>query len=393
MSIGKLLYLDDDGLHRPTYPELLQYLTARARDIYGPAVSLDAATPDGQMLAVFAEALYDCSELCGAVYNSLAPSTADPAALRRNVAINGITPGIGSLGSVDIEFFGEVGTRLDANAITVGNSSGERWVLGANLVIPASGSIIGTCYSTEFGGSAAEPATVTRIHTPIRGLARVSNPTPGVPGGAPETTVALRLRQRESVSHGSSDNMTGLIAAVRELGGVSKVFGASNPTSSVDANGLPANAMQISVVGGDATEIAQVIAARKGPGAPMVGNTTVTVQVGSQPLGVKFMRPGDVGIEVQIDLLALPGWLSTTGDQMRQQIVDWIQGADIAARLRHATLTRVVDGVGDTYDAFSVKWRRAGAGAYTEDSIQLSISEVASINVSNITITVHAVMP
>ncbi len=69
-------YIDETGLHMPTYEDRLQDLTEAYRTIFGLQAILDPSMPDYQLLSVFARALDDTSALVLQSYNARNPSYA-----------------------------------------------------------------------------------------------------------------------------------------------------------------------------------------------------------------------------------------------------------------------------------------------------------------------------
>ena len=69
-------YIDETGLHMPTYEERLEELMTAYRQIFGEEIVLDPAVPDYQLLSVFARALDDTSALVLDDYNSRNPGYA-----------------------------------------------------------------------------------------------------------------------------------------------------------------------------------------------------------------------------------------------------------------------------------------------------------------------------
>ena len=69
-------YIDETGLHMPTYEERLEELMTAYRQIFGEGIVLDPAVPDYQLLSVFARALDDTSALVLDEYHSRNPGYA-----------------------------------------------------------------------------------------------------------------------------------------------------------------------------------------------------------------------------------------------------------------------------------------------------------------------------
>lgn len=74
-------YIDDTGIHMPTYEDRLQDLLAAYRSIFGLDARLTPEVPDYQLLSVFARALDDTSALVLQAYNARDPMLATGAAL------------------------------------------------------------------------------------------------------------------------------------------------------------------------------------------------------------------------------------------------------------------------------------------------------------------------
>ena len=66
-------YIDDTGLHMPTYEDRLADLVSAYRSIFGMEAELSESVPDYQLLSVFAKALDDASALVLQAYNSRNP--------------------------------------------------------------------------------------------------------------------------------------------------------------------------------------------------------------------------------------------------------------------------------------------------------------------------------
>ena len=82
--------ITDAGIISPSYADIYAQLKNAYWSIYGTDANLDDDTQDGQLLAVFAQAIYDCNQTAVKVYNSFSPGTAQGPALSSNVKINGI---------------------------------------------------------------------------------------------------------------------------------------------------------------------------------------------------------------------------------------------------------------------------------------------------------------
>ena len=74
-------YIDETGIHMPTYEERLEDLISAYRGIFGVESELGPEAPDYQLLSVFAKALDDTSALVVDAFNSRNPFYARGAGL------------------------------------------------------------------------------------------------------------------------------------------------------------------------------------------------------------------------------------------------------------------------------------------------------------------------
>jgi uncharacterized phage protein gp47/JayE len=329
--------IDASGILKPDYADVLAYLEAEFRSIYGEDIVITPDSQDGQMLAIFAAAIDDANAMALQVYNAFSPSSARGVGLSSVVKINGIKRLVASYSTVDLLITGQAGTTI-TNGIAQ-DASGAQWLLPASVTIPVDGDITVTATAKELGAVLAASGTVTTIGTPTRGWQTVTNPTAAVAGAPVEEDATLRRRQTVSTALPSRTVFEGTIGAVASISGVTRWKGYENDTGSTDANGLPAHSISLVVLGGDATAIAQAIADKKGPGAATYGTTSVDI---TDEFGVtraiKFYRPTNATIKVAIAITALAGFTTAIETAIKQACVDWINGLDIGEDVEFAEM-------------------------------------------------------
>ncbi len=102
-------YIDDTGIHMPTYEDRLEDLVTAYRNIFGIESELSAAVPDYQLLSVFAKALDDTSALVVQDFNSRNPMYASGTALDLLLPQYGLTR---TAGETDAEVRAWIRTSL-----------------------------------------------------------------------------------------------------------------------------------------------------------------------------------------------------------------------------------------------------------------------------------------
>lgn len=386
-------YIDETGFHAPSYPEILEAQQQNFRAVFGQDVYLEADSQEGQMLAQFSLALYDAYQLAGSVYNAFSPQTAQGAGLSRMVKLNGLRRKVATNSTVDVRIVGVAGTIISSGVVQ--DVARQRWNLPTSVVIPETGEITVTATAQELGDLQAASGEVSSIVTPTRGWQSVSNAAAATPGAPVETDYALRRRQAVSTSLPSQTVLEGIVGAVANLDGVIRFKGYENDDDSTDANGLPPGAISIVVEGGDDAAIAQAIAVKKTPGGPTYGTTSVVVRDSfGMPNTIRFFRPTPVAVDLVITLAPLPGYVSTTGQAILENLANALNdlaiGEDVLwSRLFTPINAAEPDASRKTFDLVTLAIGRH-EGTLATANLELAFDEVATGDVANMTISIES---
>lgn len=316
------------GITAPAYSDILDFLKSKYQAIYGADTYLEDDSQDGQLLAIFASSINDANAVAISVYNAFSPSTAQGANLSSVVKINGIARAVPSASTVDVTIVGVVGTTITNGVVQDTNQ--VKWDLPATVTIPPAGQITVTATCETTGAVSAAAGTVTTIATPTRGWQTVTNASAAAMGNPVEEDADLRVRQSSSTALPSLTVLDGIIGAVKAVTGVTRVAAYENDTNVIDSNGLPPHVISLVVEGGDATAIANAIAAKKTPGGGTYGTTQVVVtDVYSIPHPINFFRPTPQAITAVVNLKALAGYSSAVGTRVQQAISDYVNSVAI----------------------------------------------------------------
>lgn len=328
-SLAELCYIDSAGFHLADYEDFLAFNQDALRTIYGQDINLDADSQDGQLCAHIAQAQYDLGCLCGSVFNSYSPSSAIGDALSRQVKINGIARHGATNSTVDLVLKGDAGTGIIGGQAK--DQADNIWLI-PDVTIPVSGEITVTATAQQAGPISASPGTVTKINTPTAGWISVTNPSEAHAGSDAETDAALRIRQTYSTALPAQSVVKGIEGAISNLDGVTRLRVYENDTSETDANGIPSHSISAVVEGGSAEEIAETIRVKKPAGTGTYGSTNITlIDSEGSPITIRFFRPTQVEVHVRITLNPLAGYSSTYGDELREEVVNYINSLSIGA--------------------------------------------------------------
>jgi uncharacterized phage protein gp47/JayE len=382
-------YMDDTGIHVPSYPDVLEDLKNEFRAIYGPDVYLEPDSQEGALCAVFALRQYDCYTLAASVYNAYSPQTAQGVGLSSVVKTNGIRRHEADYSQIDLRIVGQAGTTITRGIAS--DEAEQRWLLPEVVVIPLAGEITVTAQAEDIGEIRAAPGEVNTIATPTRGWQAVTNPLAAVAGAPVETDAALRTRQRISTALPSRSIFDGTEGAVASLPGVTRSRGYENDTDVPDVNGIPPHSISFVVEGGDAQMIADTIAVKKGPGCGTYGSTLVnTADKWGTPSAIKFFRPAIVDVAVFVQIQPLQGYFAITGERIRQNIAAYINslriGDDILLSKLYSPINSAEPESGQrTFDVVSLAIGTAG-GATAQANMDITFNEAAHCAVDDVTV-------
>ena len=353
MLITELVYIDDEGYHYEDYPSFLTWLQDEYKAIYGADVYLEADSQDGQWIAVQAKAFYDQAALGASIYNSFSPSTGQGLGLARNVKINGLNKRSATYSTADLFIVGQPGTII-TNGVAI-DSLDQKWNLPSTVTIPGGGEITVTATAQLIGALSAEADTIDQIFTPTLGWQSVNNVADATEGVAVETDAQLRIRQAQSTANPSLTVLEGTTGAVFNLAGVTKVRGYENDTGSTDSDGLPAHSISIVADGGVILDIAQTIALHKTRGTSTYGTTEQLVYDSKgMPLNIKFYRPDEVTIKVEITVTVTAAWSNAFIPLIQEAVANTINanriGDDTLITKLYAPAYLVGTAPGQTFD-------------------------------------------
>ena len=397
--------LSATGITAPSYADILTALQNDYYTIYGSDAVLTADSTDGQWLSIQAQAFFDLGQVCVAVYNSFSPATAQGAALSSVVKINGIARKVPTASTATVTIVGVAGTIITGGIVGDNQSLGTQWALPASVTIPVGGSITETATCTVLGATAAAPATLVNILTPTAGWQTVTNAAAATLGAPTESDAALRTRQAVSTSLSALTPLDAIWAAVANTAGVGRTIVYQNNTGSVDTAGRPAHSITVVAEGGDMDLIAAAIAAKKGSGPSTYGTTARTV-IDAKGVAevINYYQLTTVPITLTINIKALTGYLSTTGDLVKASVAGFINALPIGetsyvnrlyapANLRgDEALTATgytqaaLEALTETYNVTSILQSRTGPPAASD--VAMAFYEAASCVVTDITIVV-----
>lgn len=384
-------YVDESGLHYPTYDDILDDLILQMQTIYGAGIYLGSDSKDYQMLSMFANKIHDTYQAAEIAYNAHSPVTAIGTGLDYICAMNGITRKMATKSTVMLTLSGDPGTVIENGKVM--DANGYLWDLPESVTLSNTGAASVEAICEQPGIIPAEADTITNIATPTDGWVSVTNPGAATVGTATETDSELRGRQGESVAQPSQSILMGLKSGLQSLDDVERVEVYENDTQEEDDNGIPGNSICCVVEGGDEDDIAEMILLKKGMGCGTYGAESVEVEDDEGRINtVNFSYVNYVDVDITVNIKQRAGYAASTATEIATAIVEYLSTFSIGTDLTTSIIWMVAQQVNTDYrtPSFSIQSVAAARHGETQsaDDVVIDFDEVARGNVNNITINV-----
>ncbi|HEB0976104.1 TPA: baseplate J/gp47 family protein [Yersinia enterocolitica] len=267
------LQFDNNGLQTDTFRDLFQTLSDSYKGIYGQDIDLDQESPDGQRVAIEAQARTDIEASLQWLYSQMDPdfNTGD---MQQIIAkLHGLYLRPGSRSQRDLNVATDRPVFLYSGYKII-DQSNQVWFVRQNVTIPA-GTTTVTFFAQDFGKVTGLIADTFTQLTPELGVLSITSDAVAVVGRDEETPEEFRQRRNRSLENPATGSTGAIFAKVAQLPGVTDLNIGENDTK-VDnpATGIPANSIWLVVEGGAVSDIVEVMIKQKGGGTGVKGEVT-----------------------------------------------------------------------------------------------------------------------
>jgi uncharacterized phage protein gp47/JayE len=384
-------YIDAAGFHMPSYADIRDQLISDAQTIFGADIYLGIDSQDYQWISAVASIIYDSFLTSQAAYNSRGPGTAVGSGLDIIVKLNGIKRQKAVYSTCYVTLIGTTGSTITDGV--VGDVNGYNWNLTSPIIIGPDGtaSSLATCQTS--GPVTANPGELKTIVTPTYGWTSVTNAAAASLGAYVETDAQLRSRQAFSTAQPSRTVLEGVKGAIAAVSAVGRFVVYENDTNAIDSYGLPAHSLTAVIESGADLDIGKAIFSKKGPGCYTNGTTSVVVtDKYGVPSTIRFYRPGNIDIDVVVNVKKLAGYTSQITDAIKSALSDFINSLSIGDDLSISSLWGAVLLANDvpTKPVFSITSLTAAKHGQAQGStdIVIAFNEVTRGIIANITVNV-----
>lgn len=374
--------LDKKGLSIPTYPQLLDQLTTKVRQLFGD----DIQTDENSILGIFIRVIAWIQAIeYQDIQDSYLSNYLDQAtgiSLDRLGNNYSVTRNPAQVATVTLQFTGDAGYVIKGSEDSVVYSTVDdiEFNLIDDVTIGADGIGTGEAVSTVKDSTANVPAnSITVIVEPDEHVDSVTNPADASGGTVQETDTNYEARIKLSLQSQAGPTLDGLYTAIYGLPAVEQVQIVENLTMEKDADGNPPNSLHFFVRGGNTKDVAQAILDNIGAGVQTVGSITKSVEdLAGHSHDISFDTATQVPLYLSITLNVTDDFNpETSPDKIRQAIKDYLSSVIMGGNVVFTKLYQAIYNVeGVTYA--EVKIGRTASALATTD-IQLDKFESASI--------------
>jgi len=274
-----------NGFQVASGPAILAGVEGDIQAAFGTTLNFNLNTPQGQLASSEAAVIANVQQLFAFYTQQVDPNYSSGRMQDAIGAIYFITRKPSQPTSLTVACTGGgAGTGVvlpditSMNPAQIVDAAGNIYQLQTSITLPAGGGTVNGIFACTQAGPVVVPASVS-IYQAISGWDSATLVS-GVEGVATEGRQAFEARRQDSVAGNSMGAIGSIIGAVAAVPGVIDYYGINNPSSSpitVSGVSIAPYAIYICVAGGAPAAVAQAIFEKKGPGAPMTGNTTETV--------------------------------------------------------------------------------------------------------------------
>lgn len=383
-------YIDELGMHIPTYDEILQDLLSSMKQIFGSDIYLDEDSMDYQQISIFARKIYDTNALALLVYNNRTANTSVGVGLDNLCSLVGIKRKPATYSECQLTITGDAGTVISNGKASDGVYN---WNLPEEVTIPSNGTIIVQAVCETSGYITAAPNTINTIATPLFGWTGVTNQYAATAGKDVETDANLRARYYVSTMLPAYSIFDSLLASLSSITDVKRVKGYENDTSAESPEGFPPHSVTFVVEDGDEGQIAEMIYNKKTPGCYTNGTTDIEVLSESGNVThIRFYRPTYKNVYVKVNITKLAGYNDSSVDNIKEALVNYIKSADIHDTIYRQILISVVIGQlsSTTSPEFSVTDVQISTdgSTYSQNDLVLAFNEAGISDLNKIQVVV-----
>lgn len=326
------------GFVAPSGPAVLAGVQLDINSAYGRSFNFGLTTPQGQLSSSWGAIIVNANSIFVYYAQQIDPAYSSG---RFQDAIGRLIIGFARKPAEPTALLvacaGAQGVPIPIGAQVADASTGALFQATQAGTIPASGAVTLTFAAVVPGPTPVPQSLKIYLAIPSWDSAAVVT---GVVGKNEEGRAAFEARRVDSVAGNSAGPMGAIIGAVAQVPGVLDYYGFNNNTAgTVTVGGVTIGpfSIYVCIAGGAPADNAAAIFSKKGPGAPMVGNTTVTVYDANPlyaspvPYQIKYQIPSSLQVLFRVAIASGPLVPSSAQTQVQNALLAAFAGNALEA--------------------------------------------------------------
>lgn len=390
--------LDKNGFKRKTYDDLLNDMSAKAKELFGADANVSEKSVLGILIRIMAWFLSLAWMAIEQVYHAGFRKSAEGVQLDKLLPLAGITRQLEEYATGEVTLTGTPGYTVESGFLVSKGDIQFETIEDVTLDSNGKGTVKIIC--TEVGPIGnVEANTITEIVNPDANVAAVTNEKPTSGGRDKETDQEARERADITVEGLGSGTTAAIRAELLKVPGIRAARVLENYEDEPDQFGTPPRSIHAIVLGGEDEEIGRAILNKKGAGIRPHGSTFVYVDdLSGEVKKVGFTRASEVNLFARVTIKTDNTFQADGIEQVKNALVKYIGGADTNGQMLPGlnmgemvyifqaakTIALNVQGIVDVDLEFS-----KDGTIYTSENIEIAINEVAQISADNIEVTVN----
>lgn len=300
--------INENGLIIDEFSTIYNRLADKFKLIYGQDINLEQNSPDGQLLGIITNEIYDLQTLILHIYNSFDPDLAQGVELNKLLKLIAQTRRASTKSIVDITIVANANVTLPADYTIIDENKNE-WIINAETTL-TTGTHTVSFNAVNFGAIEASANTINEVVTVFPEITSVNNVSSAQVGRDEESDVLLRKRRNNLLSVNSNSTIAGIYSKLFLLDTVTDAVIYENATDTYDAlKDLNAHTLWCIIDGGSIDEITKIIATDKTIGTDLKGSVTEDyIETFLKADGttrqythtVKFDRPSEIPLYINL---------------------------------------------------------------------------------------------
>ncbi len=320
------------GFNLKRQSDFISSLEDGYRAVLGDEANLTSDGVFGKILQITAAEMAEQEERIEAAYYASYKDSAESGQLDAVLSLLGIDRLDSARSTVTLRINGSVGTTVPEGTVFTNPANSEQWIVRGEYEIGTGETFVDAALRAETAGPKVCSDATAWSYSTIAGLTSIDWIAGGLTTGREiETDVEYRARSEETLKGLGGGSIPGIIAALENVDGVTRVTIRENRTAETDGEGLPPHSIQIIVAGEYADQniydtLHNVVSA----GIQMVGGNSGTVTaINGQSFEYRFEDPENVPIYIDVGLTTNGDFPVNGTAQVEESILAYAAALDL----------------------------------------------------------------